>query len=59
VLVPSEAVIVTGKRSVVVVDRGSGRFEPVEVEIGREEGGRTEYSRGSMPAPRLSHPASS
>jgi Cu(I)/Ag(I) efflux system membrane fusion protein len=46
VLVPSEAVIVTGKRSVVVVDRGQGRFEPVDVEIGREDGGRTEILEG-------------
>jgi Cu(I)/Ag(I) efflux system membrane fusion protein len=46
VLVPSEAVIVTGKRSVVVVDRGQGRFEPVDVEIGREEGGKTEVLKG-------------
>ena len=46
VIVPSEAVIVTGKRSVVVVDRGQGRFEPVDVEIGREDGGRTEILKG-------------
>src|SRR5262249_47221377 len=46
VLVPSEAVIVTGKRSVVVVDHGEGRFEPVDVEIGREQGGRTEVLKG-------------
>jgi len=46
VLVPTEAVIVTGKRSLVVVDRGQGRYEPVEVQIGREEGGRTEILKG-------------
>jgi Cu(I)/Ag(I) efflux system membrane fusion protein len=46
VLVPSEAVIVTGKRSVVVLDRGEGRFESVDVEIGRELGGRTEILKG-------------
>ena len=46
VLVPSEAVIVTGERKVVVVDRGEGRYEPVAVEIGREEGGRTEILKG-------------
>ena len=38
VLVPSEAVIVTGERSVVIVDRGEGRFEPVNVKIGAEGG---------------------
>jgi Cu(I)/Ag(I) efflux system membrane fusion protein len=46
VLVPSEAVIVTGERSVVIVDRGEGRFEPVNVRIGAEEGGRTEVLEG-------------
>jgi Cu(I)/Ag(I) efflux system membrane fusion protein len=46
VLVPSEAVIVTGERSVVIVDRGQGRFEPVEVEIGAEERGMTEVLAG-------------
>ena len=46
VLVPSESVIVTGERSVVIVDRGEGRFEPVTVKIGAEEGGRTEILEG-------------
>ena len=46
VLVPSEAVIVTGERSVVVVDRGNGRYEPVTVKLGAEEGGRSEIREG-------------
>jgi Cu(I)/Ag(I) efflux system membrane fusion protein len=46
VLVPSEAVIPTGRRTVIVVDRGEGRFEPVEVRTGREQGGRTEVLHG-------------
>ncbi len=46
VLVPSEAVIATGERSVVIVDRGEGRFEPVTVKVGRDEGGRTEVLAG-------------
>ena len=46
VLVPSEAVIVTGERAVVIVDRGQGRFEPVTVKAGRDEGGRTEILEG-------------
>ena len=46
VLVPSEAVIMTGRRNVVLVDLGTGRFEPVEVEVGREQGGRTEILKG-------------
>jgi len=44
--VPSEAVIATGERTVVVVDRGGGRFEPVAVQTGREQGGRTEILAG-------------
>jgi Cu(I)/Ag(I) efflux system membrane fusion protein len=46
VLVPSEAVISTGKRNVVVVDSGAGRFQPVEVGIGREAGDMTEIRSG-------------
>jgi len=46
VLIPTEAVISTGQRNVVVIDRGDGHFEPVDVEIGREEGGRTEVLKG-------------
>jgi Cu(I)/Ag(I) efflux system membrane fusion protein len=46
VLVPSESVIVTGERAVVIVERGEGRFEPVTVKTGRDEGGRTEILEG-------------
>jgi Cu(I)/Ag(I) efflux system membrane fusion protein len=46
VLVPSEAVIVTGERSLVIVDRGAGRYEPVEVKTGGESGGKTEIVAG-------------
>jgi Cu(I)/Ag(I) efflux system membrane fusion protein len=45
-LVPSEAVIRTGKRSVVVVALPDGRFSPVEVETGAEADGRTEIRQG-------------
>jgi len=44
--VPSEAVITTGKRSVVVVALGDGRFAPVDVEIGIEANGQTEIRKG-------------
>lgn len=43
--VPSEAVMATGARSVVIV-RANGGFRPVEVKIGRESGGRTEILAG-------------
>ncbi|MGE5189561.1 MAG: efflux RND transporter periplasmic adaptor subunit [Gemmatimonadota bacterium] len=36
VLIPSEAIIRTGIRNVVFVDRGSGRFEPRDVTLGLE-----------------------
>jgi Cu(I)/Ag(I) efflux system membrane fusion protein len=45
-LVPTEAVIQTGTRSVVIVARDDGRFEPIDVEIGREQGGKTEIRKG-------------
>jgi Cu(I)/Ag(I) efflux system membrane fusion protein len=44
--VPTEAVIQTGKRSVVMVAQGDGRFMPVDVEIGTEANGRTEIHKG-------------
>jgi Cu(I)/Ag(I) efflux system membrane fusion protein len=45
-LVPSEAVIQTGKRSVVVVAQGDGKFAPAEVEVGRDSNGQTEIRKG-------------
>jgi Cu(I)/Ag(I) efflux system membrane fusion protein len=41
ILVPSEAVIATGTRNVVIVDAGKGSFRAQEVRIGDEAGGRT------------------
>ena len=45
-LVPSEAVIRTGKRTLVMLADGKGRFRPAEVRIGREAGGQTEIIAG-------------
>ncbi|HEV2041834.1 MAG TPA: efflux RND transporter periplasmic adaptor subunit [Casimicrobiaceae bacterium] len=45
-LVPSEAVIQTGKRSVVVVAQGDGKFASVDVEVGLESNGQTEIRKG-------------
>ena len=45
-LVPTEAVIQTGKRTLVMLAQDKGRFRPVEVEIGIESGGQTEIKRG-------------
>jgi Cu(I)/Ag(I) efflux system membrane fusion protein len=41
VLVPTEAVIATGTRSVVIVDDGKGRFRAQEVRAGDEADGKT------------------
>ena len=45
-LLPSEAVISTGTRNVVIVPEAEGRFRPVEVRIGRERDGKTEVLGG-------------
>jgi len=45
-LVPTEAVIQTGKRTVVIVAQGEGKFAPVDVEIGIETNGQTEIRKG-------------
>ena len=45
-LVPSEAVIHTGKRTVVIVASADGTFAPSDVEIGTESDGRTEIRKG-------------
>lgn len=44
--VPTEAVIQTGKRSVVIVAEGEGKFVPVDVETGLEAQGQTEIRKG-------------
>ncbi len=44
--VPSEAVIRTGKRTLVMTAGEGGRFQPVEVRTGRENAGRTEILAG-------------
>jgi Cu(I)/Ag(I) efflux system membrane fusion protein len=45
-LVPSEAVIYTGTRQVVIVAESPGKFRAVEVEPGMEAGGKTEILTG-------------
>ena len=46
VLAPSEAVIRTGERSLVILAEGDGKFRQQEVEIGIEMGGSTEIRKG-------------
>lgn len=45
-LVPSEAVIRTGTRTIVMLATGNGRYQPAEVRTGREGGGQTEIIEG-------------
>lgn len=45
-LVPSEAIITTGSRNVVMVAEGAGKFRPAEVETGLTENGQTAILRG-------------
>jgi len=49
VLVPTEAVISTGTRSVVIIAEGSGRFSSIDVKIGSESNGKTEILDGLAP----------
>lgn len=45
-LIPSEAVIRTGRRTLVMLAEPGGRYLPAEVQTGREAGGRTEVLAG-------------
>jgi Cu(I)/Ag(I) efflux system membrane fusion protein len=45
-LVPSEAVIRTGRRTLVMLAGPGGRYSPAEIRAGREAGGRTEVLAG-------------
>jgi len=45
-LVPSEALIATGERTVVMVAQDGGKFSPVTVETGTEADGKTEIRKG-------------
>jgi Cu(I)/Ag(I) efflux system membrane fusion protein len=53
VLLPSDAVIHTGRRSVVMLAEGDGRFSPVEVRTGREAGDQTEILEGLQPGQKV------
>jgi Cu(I)/Ag(I) efflux system membrane fusion protein len=52
-LIPTEALIQTGRRSVVLLAEDGGRFRPVEVEAGLETGGQTEIKRGLQAGQRV------
>ena len=44
--IPTESVIQTGTRNVVMVEQGAGKFAPVDVLIGSESNGRSEVRKG-------------
>ncbi|WP_225776331.1 efflux RND transporter periplasmic adaptor subunit [Pseudomonas sp. Marseille-Q5115] len=44
--VPSEAVIRTGRRALVMLAQGSGKYRPVEVQLGQESDGKTAIVQG-------------
>jgi Cu(I)/Ag(I) efflux system membrane fusion protein len=44
--IPENAVLDTGARQAVLVDKGEGRFEPREVKLGRHGGGFVEVTKG-------------
>lgn len=51
--VPTEAVIRTGKRTVVILAEDNGRFRPVDVEAGIESAGQTQIKRGLQAGQRV------
>ena len=51
--IPAEAVLYSGLRKTVFVDRGNGLFEPREVETGRQFGGRVEIVKGLREGERI------
>ncbi len=53
VLAPSEAVIRTGQRDVVILALGEGRFRALQVDVGRESGGQSEIRKGLKPGDRV------
>jgi len=52
-VVPQTAVLNSGDRQTVFVDRGNGFFEPREVRIGAQTDGRTEIVNGLKPGERI------
>lgn len=52
-LVPSEAIIATGKRTVIFVAEGEGKFRAVDIETGVDANGMTEIRRGVKPGDKV------
>jgi Cu(I)/Ag(I) efflux system membrane fusion protein len=52
-VVPADAIVDSGLRKTVFVDRGNGYFEPRQVETGWRIAGEVEVTRGLMPGERI------
>ena len=52
-LVPTEAIIATGQRNVVMLAEEGGRYRPVNVETGIESAGQTEIKKGLVAGQRV------
>jgi Cu(I)/Ag(I) efflux system membrane fusion protein len=52
-VVPSEAVLRTGTRTLVMLAQGNGRFRPAVVRTGREGGGKVEILQGLRPGEKI------
>ena len=52
-VIPSEALITTGERRVVILVREDGRFEPANVTVGPESGGKTPILTGLREGQRI------
>ena len=53
VLVPTEALIRTGRRNVVILALEEGRFRAADVEVGGEAGGQSEIRKGLRPGDKV------
>ena len=53
IIVPVDGVLDSGLKKTVFVDRGSGFFEPRQVETGRKLGEQVEITRGLMPGEKM------
>ncbi|MGZ3647928.1 MAG: efflux RND transporter periplasmic adaptor subunit, partial [Syntrophales bacterium] len=53
IIVPADAVLDSGLKKTVFVDRGNGFFEQRQVETGRSLGERVEIARGLMPGEKI------
>jgi Cu(I)/Ag(I) efflux system membrane fusion protein len=56
-IIPDDAVLDSGKRQLVYVDKGEGNFEPREVSVGMKSGGMVEITKGLKAGERVASAA--